>query len=52
VAGVDLRVDGEGDVVAEAVYGAAEEVEAWAEVGDCGWGEGSDGSEGRVGFSG
>lgn len=52
MAGADGRVDGEGDVVAEAVYCAAEEVEAWAEVGDCGWGEGSDGSEGRVGIGG
>lgn len=38
-AGLDIWVDGEGDVIADAVDCAAEEVEAGSEVGDGGRGE-------------
>lgn len=51
-AGVDRGVDAEGDVIAEAVNGAAEEVEAGTEVGYGGGGESLDGGEKRLGFGG
>lgn len=45
-------VNGERNEVPEAIDGASEEVEARAEVGDGGGGEGGDGGEDRGGFSG
>ncbi|KAI8544891.1 hypothetical protein RHMOL_Rhmol07G0000700 [Rhododendron molle] len=52
LAGVVVGVDGEGDVVAETVDGAAEEVEAGTKVGDGGRGEGPDGGEDGGGVNG
>lgn len=49
---MDIGVDAEGDVIAKAINGAAEEVEAGAEVGDCRWGESLDGGEKGLGFDG
>lgn len=48
----DLRVEGKGDKVAEAVDGAAQEVKARAEIGHCGRREGLDGGVDGFGFGG
>lgn len=48
----DRGVEANGDEVAKAVDGGAEEVEAWAEIGDRGRGEGLHGGEDGLGLCG